>query len=233
MGLSFPVPEPRFRSIWRQFAKEATSPSWTTDLPDGTGVPDPPQVSWYSALFLTKKVILDIRVRETAWLYEVKRDKELEDTFINWQLKKPVYFGNLSHPAYVPEIGYERVYDLESQTMTVRAHPGILGNERADELARQAALTKKTAADYEGFPLSYAKKVIRAASLKSGSNVTLREAWVKSPNASFPGWKKLKKPDWYSILRQKRMTSQIAQALMGHRGFTQYLFRFRLRHSPH
>ncbi|GBP05733.1 Retrovirus-related Pol polyprotein from type-1 retrotransposable element R1 [Eumeta japonica] len=39
----------------------------------------------------------------------------------------------------------------------VRAHAGIAGNERADELARRAALTKKTAADYDRFPLSYAK----------------------------------------------------------------------------
>ncbi|GBP82532.1 hypothetical protein EVAR_91657_1 [Eumeta japonica] len=39
----------------------------------------------------------------------------------------------------------------------VRAHAGIAGNERADELARRAALTK-TAADYDRFPLSYAKR---------------------------------------------------------------------------
>ncbi|GBP33850.1 hypothetical protein EVAR_20961_1 [Eumeta japonica] len=48
----------------------------------------------------------------------------------------------------------------------VRAHVGIAGNERADELARRAALTKKTAADYDKFPLSYAIKVIRAARLE-------------------------------------------------------------------
>ncbi|GBP51479.1 hypothetical protein EVAR_44454_1 [Eumeta japonica] len=36
----------------------------------------------------------------------------------------------------------------------------------ADALARRAALTKKTAADYDRFPLSNAKKVIRAASLE-------------------------------------------------------------------
>ncbi|GBP22762.1 hypothetical protein EVAR_13553_1 [Eumeta japonica] len=36
----------------------------------------------------------------------------------------------------------------------VRAHVGIAGNERADELVKRAALTKKTAADYDKFPLS-------------------------------------------------------------------------------
>ncbi|GBP00024.1 hypothetical protein EVAR_74356_1 [Eumeta japonica] len=48
----------------------------------------------------------------------------------------------------------------------IRAPAGIAGNERADELARRTALTKKTAANYDKFPLSYAKKVIRAACLE-------------------------------------------------------------------
>ncbi|GBP24894.1 hypothetical protein EVAR_14228_1 [Eumeta japonica] len=48
----------------------------------------------------------------------------------------------------------------------VRAHVGIAGNKPADELARRTALTKKTAADYDMFPLSYPKRVIRAASLE-------------------------------------------------------------------
>ncbi|GBO99981.1 hypothetical protein EVAR_74328_1 [Eumeta japonica] len=48
----------------------------------------------------------------------------------------------------------------------VKAHAGITNNERADDLARRAALTKKTAADYDRFPLSHAKRVIKAASLE-------------------------------------------------------------------
>ncbi|GBP69454.1 hypothetical protein EVAR_48811_1 [Eumeta japonica] len=39
-----------------------------------------------------------------------------------------------------------------------RAHNEIAGNDRADELARWAALTKKTVADYGKFSLSQAKK---------------------------------------------------------------------------
>ncbi|GBP92263.1 hypothetical protein EVAR_67031_1 [Eumeta japonica] len=42
----------------------------------------------------------------------------------------------------------------------------IVSHERADELARRATFTKKTAADYDKFLLSYAKKVIRAVSLE-------------------------------------------------------------------
>ncbi|GBP60081.1 hypothetical protein EVAR_7074_1 [Eumeta japonica] len=50
----------------------------------------------------------------------------------------------------------------------VGAYAGIADNERADELARRAALAKKTAADYDKFTLSYAKKVIRATLMGYG-----------------------------------------------------------------
>ncbi|GBP91350.1 Putative 115 kDa protein in type-1 retrotransposable element R1DM [Eumeta japonica] len=60
----------------------------------------------------------------------------------------------------------------------VRVHVEIAGNERADELARQAALTKKTATHYDRFPLSHAKKVIRAASL---------EEWLQQYNEGSTG----------------------------------------------
>ncbi|GBP98427.1 Putative 115 kDa protein in type-1 retrotransposable element R1DM [Eumeta japonica] len=74
-------------------------------------------VSLHSALILSRLLPLDIRVREAAWLYEVKRGKDLGDTFVDRELERPVYFGDLLHPAHVPEIGYESVEDLDSQTV--------------------------------------------------------------------------------------------------------------------
>ncbi|GBP72929.1 hypothetical protein EVAR_41145_1 [Eumeta japonica] len=56
-------------------------------------------------------------MREAVWLYEVKRGKNVGDTFVDWELERPVYFGDLPHPAHVPEIGCKSVEDLESQTM--------------------------------------------------------------------------------------------------------------------
>ncbi|GBP48390.1 hypothetical protein EVAR_36824_1 [Eumeta japonica] len=55
--------------------------------------------------------------------------------------------------------------DMEVRLFWVRAHAGTAGNERADELAGTSALKKKPAVDYERFPLLYAKKTIRTASL--------------------------------------------------------------------
>ncbi|GBP22504.1 Tigger transposable element-derived protein 6 [Eumeta japonica] len=136
------------------------------------------------------------------------------------ELERPVYFGELSYPTHVLEIGFESVEELDFHTLDclvvvgphiytdnsriegkispggvdrpqdplahetrrdiseivaegraarlfwVRAHARITGNEYADELARHAAVTKKTAADYDKFLLSFAKKVIRAANLE-------------------------------------------------------------------
>ncbi|GBP61786.1 hypothetical protein EVAR_96031_1, partial [Eumeta japonica] len=63
-------------------------------------------VSLHFALILSRLLPLDIRVREVAWLYEVKHGKDLGGTFLDWELQKPVYFGNLLHPTQVLEIVY-------------------------------------------------------------------------------------------------------------------------------
>ncbi|GBP93906.1 Putative 115 kDa protein in type-1 retrotransposable element R1DM [Eumeta japonica] len=64
-------------------------------------------VSLHSALILSRLLPLDIRVREAAWLYEMKRGKDLGYTFVDRELERPVYFSDLSHPVHVPEFGYE------------------------------------------------------------------------------------------------------------------------------
>lgn len=43
----------------------------------------------------------------------------------------------------------------------VKAHVGIPGNARANELAKEAALYNKKKTDYDKFPVSYAKRLIR------------------------------------------------------------------------
>ncbi|GBP71125.1 hypothetical protein EVAR_37219_1 [Eumeta japonica] len=71
----------------------------------------------------------------------------------------------------------------EVRLFWMRAHADTAGNEHADELANNVILKRKTAADYDRFPLLYAKKAIRAASL---------DQWQQryaegSTGASFPG----------------------------------------------
>ncbi|GBP33599.1 hypothetical protein EVAR_32097_1 [Eumeta japonica] len=72
----------------------------------------------------------------------------------------------------------------------VRAHPGTAGNQRADELARNAALKRKAAADYYSFPLTYAKKAIRAASLDEWQQRYAEGGTGEINKCFFPGWKR-------------------------------------------
>ncbi|GBP15240.1 hypothetical protein EVAR_92241_1 [Eumeta japonica] len=82
-------------------------------------------VSLHSVLILSGLLPLDIRAREGAWLFEVKRGKDLGDTFVGRELEKPVYFGELPHPARVPEMGYESVENLDSQALDRLAVVGL------------------------------------------------------------------------------------------------------------
>ncbi|GBP14607.1 Putative 115 kDa protein in type-1 retrotransposable element R1DM [Eumeta japonica] len=200
-------------------------------------------VSLHSTLILSRLLPLDIRVKEAAWLYEVKRGKDLGDTFVDRELEKPVYFGDLPHPAHLltgPKtyhpLAHEARRDISEiaaegravRLFWVRAHAEITVNERADELARRAALTKKKAADYDKFPLSYAKKVIRAASLEEWQERYAEGSAGEITKCFFPRVKQA-----YRVLRKIEMTSQMAQTLMGHGGFAQYLHRFKLKDSPY
>ncbi|GBP74830.1 hypothetical protein EVAR_55100_1 [Eumeta japonica] len=110
----------------------------------------------------------------------------------------------------------------------VRAYAGLAGNERADELTRRVALTKKMAADYDKFPLSYAKKVIRAANLEEWQERYAEGSTGEITKCFFPRVEQA-----YRVLRKIEMTSQIALTLTGHGGFAQYLHRFKLKDSPY
>ncbi|GBP64998.1 Uncharacterized RNA-binding protein C365.04c [Eumeta japonica] len=121
--------------------------------------------------------------------YGVKRGKHLEDICADRDIESPMDFCKFSHP----ELRFESIEDLDPTMMDrltidgphiytdgngtegkvasrdiqdIVTHAGTMGNERADELARNAALKKKMVADYDRFSLSFAKKAIRAASLE-------------------------------------------------------------------
>ncbi|GBP83403.1 hypothetical protein EVAR_63068_1 [Eumeta japonica] len=142
----------------------------------------------HSTLILSRLLPFDIKM---AWLYKAKRRKELGDNYVNRELVRPVYLGDLPHPTHVPEIRDSRssleiltgsktyhplshearrdiseivAEDRAVRLFWVRAHAGIARNER-NKLTERTALTKKTATTYDRFPLSHAKK-IRAASLE-------------------------------------------------------------------
>lgn len=109
----------------------------------------------------------------------------------------------------------------------VRAHIGTAGNERADELAKHAALHKKTAADYDRFPLSYARREIRQRTL---------DAWQAEYSTSEKGSiTKLFFPDIrqaFRVIGKIGVSYWNTQAWTGHGGNASYLHRFRRCDDP-
>lgn len=109
----------------------------------------------------------------------------------------------------------------------IRAHVGVTGNERADELAKDAALHKKTASDYDKCPVSFAKRIIRSDTLQkwnhryeSGGTAAVTKMFL--PNAE----------EAYRVLAKMDLNPVRVQLLTGHGGFSSYLHRFKCKDSP-
>ncbi|KAL0822118.1 hypothetical protein ABMA28_005482 [Loxostege sticticalis] len=109
----------------------------------------------------------------------------------------------------------------------IKAHAGLQGNERADELAKEAALALKKKPDYDKCPVSFAKK-----SLRNRSIIKWNERYKVGETASIT---KIFFPDAggaYRLVRKIRPTGLLTQILTGHGGFSQYLHRFKCGENP-
>ncbi|KAJ8719263.1 hypothetical protein PYW07_016819 [Mythimna separata] len=108
----------------------------------------------------------------------------------------------------------------------LKAHVGTAGNERADELAKQAALTKETA-DYDKVPVSYVRRKIREGTVKKWQARYESSSTGAVTKVFFPDVLAAKR-----ILRDTVLTPAHTQILTGHGGFSAYLHRFHLKNSP-
>ncbi|XP_026321464.1 uncharacterized protein LOC113231118, partial [Hyposmocoma kahamanoa] len=109
----------------------------------------------------------------------------------------------------------------------IKAHAGLEGNERADHLAKEAAVGSKRRPDYDLCPVSFVKRIIRMESL---------DEWNRRyQNAETAGVTKLFFPDAvaaYRVIRKITPTSLTTQIMTGHGGFSEYLNRFRCKENP-
>ncbi|XP_046965842.1 uncharacterized protein LOC124534176 [Vanessa cardui] len=126
----------------------------------------------------------------------------------------------------------ECIREIQEEGRTVRffwlrAHVGTPGNERSDELAKKAALTKKTAPDYDKVPISYVRRQIREETVKRWQ-LRYESSQTGSVTKLFlPDIKKANK-----LVRKSVLTPVDTQILTGYGGFTAYLHRFKIKDSP-
>ncbi|XP_069357542.1 uncharacterized protein [Maniola hyperantus] len=109
----------------------------------------------------------------------------------------------------------------------VRAHVGVVGNERADFLAREAVTKLKTRPAYDSCPISYIKRSIREDTVMKWSE-RYREGVTASVTKTFlPSVEKAHK-----ILKKIKLTPLLVQIFSGHGGFSEYLHRFKCKDGP-
>ncbi|CAK1601532.1 unnamed protein product [Parnassius mnemosyne] len=109
----------------------------------------------------------------------------------------------------------------------IKAHIGIAGNERADELAKYAALSNKQTPVYDKFPLSFAKRLARDS--------TCVEWQLRYSEATTGAVTKKFLPDIkeaYRTLKHIKIDNLKVQLLTGHGGFRAYLYKCKLAQSP-
>jgi ribonuclease HI len=109
----------------------------------------------------------------------------------------------------------------------IRGHMEIVGNERADELAKKAAADTSRRKVYDEFPMSYAKLLTRREML---------ELWESEYQNSTTGsgtkkfFKTIK--DALEFKKHIGVSFELSQALTGHGALKQYLNRFKIIDSP-
>lgn len=109
----------------------------------------------------------------------------------------------------------------------VKAHVGIIGNERADALAREAAQKLKVVPAYDAFPISFARRSIRLETKEKWQEQYSTDSTAKNTRLFFPNSLRA-----YEILNKLETTNIRTQLFTSHCGIKSYLHRFQLKTDP-
>ncbi|XP_026331273.1 uncharacterized protein LOC113238652 [Hyposmocoma kahamanoa] len=133
------------------------------------------------------------------------------------------------HPLAVQTRNNIKTLYQQNKTVTlywIKAHAGLEGNERADELAKEAALKSKKRYNYDQCPVSFVKRSIRLRSLDEWNS--------RYKNSNTASITKIFFPDAiaaHKIVRKIEMTGVMTQTMTGHGGFSEYLKRFKCKEN--
>nr|XP_037869605.1 uncharacterized protein LOC119629076 [Bombyx mori] len=134
------------------------------------------------------------------------------------------------HPLAVESRDKLTTASLQGKVVTlfwIKAHAGMEGNERADQLAKSSALGSKRRPDYDLYPVSFAKRSIRLATLDEWNRRYRTGETASVTKIFFPD-----AVTTYRMIRKIKIDGIITQIMTGHGGFSEYLNRFKCKESP-
>lgn len=134
------------------------------------------------------------------------------------------------HPLAVEtraNIRNSRVQNKEISLFWIKAHAGLVGNERADELAKEAAKRMKRKPDYDLCPISFVKRQTRLDTLDEWNRRYSSGETAKVTKWFFPD-----AVEAYKIVKKLQPDAIITQVMTGHGGFSEYLNRFGCKEDP-
>ncbi|GBP16456.1 hypothetical protein EVAR_72839_1 [Eumeta japonica] len=195
-------------------------------------------VSLHSALILSKLLSLDIRMREAAWLYDVKRGKDLGDTFVDRELethsgpsgrgRSAIYTDGSRIEGKVDAALTEWRDGEETWCSALRLDP-FCTVFQAEMIALQRAIRRvKNGKDGLVNVFGDSPRSLR----KMGLSLIL-ERYAEGSTGEITKCFFPRVEQAYRVLRKVEITSQMAQTLTGHGGFAQYLHRFKLKDSSY
>ncbi|XP_049874511.1 uncharacterized protein LOC126372706 [Pectinophora gossypiella] len=120
-----------------------------------------------------------------------------------------------------------KLQNKEISLFWIKAHAGLEGNERADQLAKDAAQRVKTKPNYDLCPVSYLKRQIRIESLEKWNERYRAGTTASTTKLFFPDATMA-----YKIVKKLELTGVLTQVLTGHGGFSGYLNRFKCKEDP-
>ncbi|KAJ2947204.1 hypothetical protein O0L34_g16912 [Tuta absoluta] len=125
----------------------------------------------------------------------------------------------------------KNIKDLQTRNQTIRlfwirAHVGVEGNERADQLAKQAA-KMKVKPIYDCCPVSYIKRELRSRSVSVWNDMYVSGETAAGTKLFWPCVVTA-----YRILPKITLDPVLVQVMTGHGGFAAYLHKYKCKDNP-
>ncbi|XP_073966993.1 uncharacterized protein [Choristoneura fumiferana] len=134
------------------------------------------------------------------------------------------------HPLAVETRRNIKSMSLQGKVFTlhwIKAHAGLEGNERADHLAKEAAVGSKKRPDYDLCPVSHVRRTIRMETLEVWNHRYATGSTASTTKIFFPD-----AVTAYRMIRKIVPRGTTTQFMTGHGGFSEYLTRFRCKEDP-